>query len=76
MLSIPEDVEDVSGSGMRDTVAGRVVAVGKAAWVAPPADPRWAASIRREEGYFSLLDEPIEPVSRSSMDGTAVTAGS
>ena len=30
---------------------------------------------QEEEGYFSLLDESIEPVGGSSTDGAAVTAG-
>ena len=47
LLSIPSDVQEVSGSGVRGMVGDQAVAVGKAAWVAPVADPRWAASIRR-----------------------------
>ena len=58
-------------------VGGQSVAVGKAAWVAPVADPRWAASIRRRadlDGALTvfvaiddapagalLLDDPVRP---------------
>ena len=77
VLSIPSDVQEVSGSGVRGMVGGQSVAVGKAAWVAPVADPRWAASIRRRadlDGALTvfvaiddapagalLLDDPVRP---------------
>ena len=77
VLSIPEEVEEVAGSGLRGLVAGRAVAVGKATWVAPRADPHWAASIRRradldgaltvfvaiddEPAGAVLLDDPVRP---------------
>ena len=76
-LSLPDHVEEVPGSGVRGTVAGRSVAVGKAAWVAPRADPRWATPIRRradldgaltvfiaidgEPAGALLLDDPVRP---------------
>ena len=46
-LPLPRDVDEVPGAGIRGEVDGRRVAVGKAAWVAPAADLRWAAPIRR-----------------------------
>ena len=46
-LPLPRDVDEVPGAGIRGEVGGRRVAVGKAAWVAPAADLRWAAPIRR-----------------------------
>ncbi|HEX6659215.1 MAG TPA: heavy metal translocating P-type ATPase, partial [Ilumatobacter sp.] len=77
VLPIPSGVQEVSGSGVRGMVDGRSVAVGKAAWVAPTADPRWAASIRRRadlDGALTvfvaiddtpagalLLDDPVRP---------------
>jgi heavy metal translocating P-type ATPase len=54
-LVIPSGVQEVSGSGVRGMVGGRTVAVGKAAWVAPVADPRWAASIRRRADLDGAL---------------------
>ena len=74
---MPEDVEEVPGSGARGVVGGRSVALGKAAWVAPDADPRWATPIRRRaelDGTLTvflaldgrpagafLLDDPVRP---------------
>ena len=46
-LSLPLNAEEVPGAGIRGDVDRRHVAVGKAAWVAPDVDPRWAAPIRR-----------------------------
>ena len=76
-LSIPDGVEEVPGSGVRGMVSGRSVALGKAAWVAPGVDPRWAAPIRRraeldgaltvfvaidgEPAGAFLLDDPVRP---------------
>jgi heavy metal translocating P-type ATPase len=76
-LAIPDDVEEVPGSGVRGMIAGRSVAVGKAAWVAPGVDPRWAIPIRRRadlDGALTvfvaidgqpagafLLDDPVRP---------------
>jgi heavy metal translocating P-type ATPase len=54
-LALPDDVEEVPGSGIRGRVGCRAVAVGKAAWVAPNADPRWAASIRRRADLDAAL---------------------
>jgi heavy metal translocating P-type ATPase len=54
-LRLPDDVEEVPGSGIRGRVDGRAVAVGKAAWVAPHADPQWAASIRRRADLDAAL---------------------
>ena len=54
-LLLPDDVEEVAGSGVRGGVAGHQVAIGKAAWVAPGADPRWAAPIRRRADLDGAL---------------------
>ncbi len=75
VLTQPHDVVEVPGKGLRGGVRGRVVAVGKAGWVAPAADAAWSRSIRRRadrEGMLSvfisidgqpagaiLLDDPI-----------------
>jgi heavy metal translocating P-type ATPase len=76
-LSAPTDTDEVPGSGVRGTVELHKIAVGKAAWVAPQADPAWTRSIRRRadrDGKLSifiaidgipagalLLDDPIRP---------------
>jgi heavy metal translocating P-type ATPase len=76
-LPLPDHVEEVPGSGVRGTVVGRSVAVGKAVWVAPGSDPRWATPIRRradldgaltvfiaidgEPAGALLLDDPVRP---------------
>lgn len=46
-LQLPEDVEEVAGSGIRGTVDGRAVALGKAGWVGVTGAPAWAKSARR-----------------------------
>jgi soluble P-type ATPase/hemerythrin-like domain-containing protein len=46
-LSLPDDVAEEQGQGIRGVVAGRTVAVGKAVWVVGGRDPAWARSIRR-----------------------------
>jgi heavy metal translocating P-type ATPase len=46
-LSLPENVTDVPGHGIRGQVDGREVAVGKASWVLPGPPPAWARAARR-----------------------------
>ena len=49
-LSMPQQAEEVAGQGIRGTVEGRLVAVGKAAWCGiggPAGTPRWAKAARR-----------------------------
>jgi heavy metal translocating P-type ATPase len=46
-LVLPEDVEEVAGRGIRGTVGGRRVAVGRAEWVGVTGMPRWARAARR-----------------------------
>ena len=76
-LSTPTDTQEVAGSGVRGVVDRHEVAVGKASWVAPEADPVWTRPIRRRadrDGKLSifiaidgapagalLLDDPIRP---------------
>ena len=76
-LSAPAGTQEVPGSGVRGTVDRHTVAVGKATWVAPQADPVWTRPIRRRadrDGKLSvfvaidgrpagalLLDDPIRP---------------
>ena len=46
-LVLPEHVEEIAGSGIRGTVDGRRVALGKADWVGVTRSPLWAKSARR-----------------------------
>ena len=47
-LSLPEEVEEIAGQGIRGTVAGHPVAVGKASWSGVTGTPTWARSARRK----------------------------
>ncbi len=47
-LSLPDEVEEVPGQGIRGTVAGHRVAVGKASWSGVTGAPGWARSARRK----------------------------
>ena len=54
----PDQVEEVPGRGIRGTVAGRGVALGKAEWVGSPAAPAWAKSALRRarlEGSMAMF---------------------
>jgi heavy metal translocating P-type ATPase len=46
-LSLPEDVTELAGHGIRGRVDGRKVAIGKASWVLPATAPAWARAARR-----------------------------
>ena len=46
-LEMPAGVEEVHGYGLRGTVGGRQVALGKAAWIVPDPAPAWAQRVRR-----------------------------
>jgi heavy metal translocating P-type ATPase len=46
-LSLPVDVEEVPGHGVRGRVDGHDVAVGKAAWVGAREEERWVRGVRR-----------------------------
>ena len=76
-LSTPTQTQEVAGKGIRGTVGRHAVAIGKAAWVAPDADPLWTRAVRRRadrDAMLSvfvaidgspagalLLDDPIRP---------------
>lgn len=51
-LTLPEEVEEVPGEGVRGEVGGHRVAVGKAAWVGVTGRPAWvtAGAERRSKG--------------------------
>lgn len=76
-LSLPTAVEEVAGQGIRGTVDGRHVALGKAGWVGATAVPPWARAARRRarlDGTLTVwvgidgqpagvlvLDDPVRP---------------
>ena len=47
-LDLPAGVEEIAGQGIRGTVAGRRVTVGKATWCGVTGSPAWARSARRK----------------------------
>ena len=47
-LSLPEEVEEIPGQGIRGIVAGHRVAVGKASWTGVTGAPAWARRARRK----------------------------
>ncbi len=54
-LTFPQDVTEELGRGLRGTVDGREVAVGKAEWVSPhAATPAWVRRLRRRAAYEGL----------------------
>lgn len=46
-LELPEQVEEVAGSGIRGLVSGHDVVLGKASWVGVEGSPAWAKAARR-----------------------------
>jgi heavy metal translocating P-type ATPase len=76
-LVLPEQVEEISGQGIRGVVAGHRVAVGKAGWTGVTGSPSWAKSARRQaqlDGALTvfvavdgepagvlILDDPVRP---------------
>ncbi len=46
-LELPDQVEEVAGSGIRGIVGGHEVALGKASWVGVEGSPAWAKTARR-----------------------------
>jgi heavy metal translocating P-type ATPase len=76
-LSLPDDVEEVPGHGIRGVVGGHRVAVGKASWTHAGSGATWAKGVRRRaalDGALTifvdvdgtpagalLLDDPVRP---------------
>ena len=76
-LSLPSGVEEVAGQGIRGTVEGRQVALGKAGWAGVEGSPPWAKAARRrarldgsltvfvavdaEPAGVLVLDDPVRP---------------
>ena len=54
-LSLPEGVEEIPGQGIRGTVTGHRVAVGKASWSGVTDMPTWARSARRKADLDGAL---------------------
>jgi heavy metal translocating P-type ATPase len=68
-LRLPADVAEVAGSGIRGRVDGRLVALGKASWIASGPRPAWYRAVRRRcelEGDIAVLvavdDRPVGAV--------------
>ncbi len=59
-LSMPSEVDEVAGRGVRGVVDGRDVAVGRAAWITALPNARWVRSVRRRadmEGALTMFVE-------------------
>ena len=55
-LTLPTEVEEVPGHGVRGRVDGRRVAVGKAGWILPDGPPpRWVRTVRRRADLDGAL---------------------
>jgi heavy metal translocating P-type ATPase len=82
-LALPDEVEEVPGHGVRGTVEGHPVAVGKADWAYVGSRSSWARSVRRRaevDGALTifvavdgapvgalLLDDPVRPDAARTM---------
>ena len=76
-LTLPDDVFEDPGKGVRGKVSGRAVMIGRASYVAGGTVPAWAARVRRRTAYEGLanvfvgidgilvgamvLDDPLRP---------------
>ncbi len=76
-LTLPDDVFEDAGKGVRGKVSGRAVMIGRASYVAGGTVPAWAARVRRRTAYEGLanvfvgvdgilvgamvLDDPLRP---------------
>ena len=54
-LSLPEEVEEIAGQGIRGRVEGRLVAVGKAGWISAVAEDPWVRAARRRADREGML---------------------
>jgi heavy metal translocating P-type ATPase len=84
-LTLPEQVVEVAGQGIRGIVDGRQVALGKAAWVGVSGVPAWAKAARRRaqlDGSMTVfvavdgvpngvlvLDDPVRPDAAKTIRG-------
>jgi heavy metal translocating P-type ATPase len=67
-LTLPTDVEEVAGHGVRGRVGARTVAIGKASWLLTGAPPGWARSVRRRADLDGALTMMV------AVDGEVVAA--
>ena len=65
-LELPDNVQEVAGSGIRGLVNGHAVALGKAAWAGVVGSPAWAKAARRRarlDGSLTVFvgvdDQPV-----------------
>ncbi|MDN4483578.1 heavy metal translocating P-type ATPase [Demequina lignilytica] len=59
-LTMPDQAEEVHGHGVRGTVEGRRVRVGRPSWIAGPDPAPWARQVRRRadlDGSMSVMVE-------------------
>jgi heavy metal translocating P-type ATPase len=84
-LVLPQEVEEVAGRGIRGTVGGHPVALGKAEWVGVTGAPRWTRRARRMaqlDGALTVfvavdgrpagvlvLDDPLRPDAARTIRG-------
>jgi heavy metal translocating P-type ATPase len=84
-LTLPEQVVEVAGQGIRGLVEGRQVALGKAAWVGLSGAPAWVKMARRRaqlDGSMTVfvavdggpagvlvLDDPVRPDAAKTIRG-------
>jgi heavy metal translocating P-type ATPase len=84
-LTLPDQVVEVAGQGIRGMVDGRLVALGKAGWVGVVAAPTWAKTARRRaqlDGSMTVfvavdgvpvgvlvLDDPVRPDAAKTIRG-------
>ncbi len=84
-LLLPQEVEEVAGRGIRGTVGGHSVALGKAEWVGVTGAPRWTRRARRMaqlDGALTVfvavdgrpagvlvLDDPLRPDAARTIRG-------
>ncbi|WP_207218991.1 heavy metal translocating P-type ATPase [Pengzhenrongella frigida] len=64
-LELPAEVEEVQGYGLRGTVGGRRIALGKASWIVGDTAPAWVRQVRRRADldgsltvFVAVDDEP------------------
>ena len=67
-LTLPTDVEELAGHGVRGRVGSQTVAVGKASWLLTGAPPGWARSVRRRADLDGALTMVV------AVDGEVVAA--
>ncbi len=67
-LTLPTDVEELAGHGVRGRVGDQTVAVGKASWLLTGAPPDWARSVRRRADLDGALTMVV------AVDGEVVAA--